>query len=128
LQTGRVVVEARFPVQIAEARKTAWQEHNALKHDGDATIDRAFCQQDGMLRLYSPKATYALAAFHLDCNGQLTVQGFDKFPALCVRTLIDTTGSELKLTDLCTGNTVSLKPNAQGKWEFADDEDLLPAM
>ncbi|WP_442508639.1 hypothetical protein SH528x_000163 [Novipirellula sp. SH528] len=128
LQTGRVVVDARFPIQIAEARKTVWQEDNALKLDGDATFDRAFCQQDGVLRLYFPKASYALAAFQLDGDGQLTVEGFDKFPALCVRTLIDTTGSELKLTDLCTGDSVRLKPNVHGEWEFADNEDKAPAM
>ncbi|WP_146527051.1 hypothetical protein [Novipirellula artificiosorum] len=128
LQTGRVAVDARFPVQIAESRKTAWQEDNALKLDGDATFDRAFCQQDGVLRLYFPKASYALAAFQVDGNGQLIVEGFDKSPALCIRTLIDTSGSEFKVTDLCTGNTVRLKPNAQGEWALADDEDKFPDM
>ena len=65
LQTGRIVVDAQFPIQIAEVRKTAWHAAGVLKLDGDKTFDRVFCQQDGVLRLYFPNTSYAVAVFRV---------------------------------------------------------------
>jgi PAS domain S-box-containing protein len=126
LETGRIAVDAQFPIQIAEARKTAWQENNALKIDGDATFDRVFCQRDGVLRFHFPYASYAVATFHIGDDGKLIAEGIVASPALFLQTLINTSGDDLKLTNLSTGNTVRLKPNAKGEWEFADDAPTVP--